>query len=190
MEEEWDAWFAQARPMTKPKKTWREKCLAREENGTDNSNGHDESETSESSGTKMDVETTTQPTLDVNMVFVIPKEFRVPKIGVAELCTRVERVVFERPGMPGEHMKPLYIRGHLDGVSVGRMMVDGGVSINIMHASLFEKLRHKDEDLKRTNMSFSGFSGEPTKARVIVSKELTVGSKTVPTAFFVVDVKG
>jgi hypothetical protein len=39
-------------------------------------------------------------------------------------------------------------------------------------------------------MSLSGFSGEPTEAKGIVSKELTVGSKTIPTAFFVVDVKG
>jgi hypothetical protein len=39
-------------------------------------------------------------------------------------------------------------------------------------------------------MSLSGFSGEPAEARGIVSKELTVGSKTVPTAFFIVDVKG
>jgi hypothetical protein len=39
-------------------------------------------------------------------------------------------------------------------------------------------------------MSLSGFSREPTEAKGIVSKELTVGSKTIPTAFFVVDVKG
>jgi hypothetical protein len=45
-------------------------------------------------------------------------------------------------------------------------------------------------DLKKTNMSLSGFSGEPAEAKGIVSKELTVGSKTIPTAFFMVDVKG
>jgi hypothetical protein len=39
MEEEWDAWFAQARPMAKPKKMCREMCLAQEENGTDSSDG-------------------------------------------------------------------------------------------------------------------------------------------------------
>jgi hypothetical protein len=59
-----------------------------------------------------------------------------------------------------------------------------------MLVSLFEKLGHKDEDLERSNMSLSGFSGEPAEARGIVSKELTVGSKTMPTAFFIVDVKG
>jgi hypothetical protein len=45
-------------------------------------------------------------------------------------------------------------------------------------------------DLKKTNMSLSSFSGEPAEAKGIVSKELTVGSKTIPTAFFMVDIKG
>jgi hypothetical protein len=46
------------------------------------------------------------------------------------------------------------------------------------------------DDLKQTNMSLSGFSGEPAEAKGIISKELTVGSTTLPTAFFVVDVRG
>jgi tRNA uridine 5-carbamoylmethylation protein Kti12 len=39
-------------------------------------------------------------------------------------------------------------------------------------------------------MSLSGVSGELAKAKGIVSKELIVGSKTMPTTFFVIDVKG
>jgi hypothetical protein len=45
-------------------------------------------------------------------------------------------------------------------------------------------------DLKRTNLSLSGSVGDPTEAKGIICRELTVGSKTVPMAFFVVDVKG
>jgi hypothetical protein len=45
-------------------------------------------------------------------------------------------------------MKPLYIKGHLDGVPVGRMMVDGGASVNIMPLTLFERLGHMEGDLK------------------------------------------
>jgi hypothetical protein len=40
-------------------------------------------------------------------------------------------------------MKPMYIKGHLDGKPVRRMMVDGGASVNIMPLTLFEKLGHK-----------------------------------------------
>jgi hypothetical protein len=46
--------------------------------------------------------------------------------------------------------------------------------------------------LKQTNLSLNGFSMEPAeaKAKGIVCKELTLASKTVPTTFFVVDMKG
>jgi hypothetical protein len=128
--------------------------------------------------------------MDVNMVFTIPTEFRAPTKDIVELALGVERAGFKKPENPGAHMKPLFIRGHLDGTSVGHMLVDGGVSSNILPLSLFKKLCHIEGDLKRTNLSLSGFVGDPTEAKGIICKELTVGSKTVPTAFFVVDMKG
>jgi hypothetical protein len=43
MEDQHDAWFNQACPMVKPKKTWREKCLAKEQGHEDSSdNGQDQ----------------------------------------------------------------------------------------------------------------------------------------------------
>jgi hypothetical protein len=39
-------------------------------------------------------------------------------------------------------------------------------------------------------MGLSGFNGEPAEAKGIVSKELTVGCKTLTTSFFVVEVRG
>jgi hypothetical protein len=42
----------------------------------------------------------------------------------------------------------------------------------------------------KTNMTISRFAREASNARGIISKELTVGSKIVPTAFFVVDTRG
>jgi hypothetical protein len=87
-------------------------------------------------------------------------------------------------------MKPLFIQGHLDGTPIRHMLVDGGASVNILPLSLFKKLGHIKGDLKRTNLSLSGFAGDPMEAKGIICKELTVRSKTVPMAFFVVDVKG
>jgi hypothetical protein len=49
---------------------------------------------------------------------------------------------------------------------------------------MFEKLGHRDEELKQTNLSIRWFSGESAEARGILSAKLTVGSKTLPTAFF------
>jgi hypothetical protein len=102
----------------------------------------------------------------------------------------VVRVVFEKPEVLGGHMKPLYIKGHLDGTPVNRMLVYGGACVNIMSCSLFKKLGYEEGELMRTNMTLSGFLREASEAKGIISKELMVGSKTIPTAFFVVDVKG
>jgi hypothetical protein len=69
------------------------------------------------------------------------------------------------------------------------MLIDGGASINILLLSLFKKLNNVEGDLRHTNLSVSGSASDPTEAKGIICKEVTVGSKTMPTAFFVVDVK-
>jgi hypothetical protein len=102
----------------------------------------------------------------------------------------VECVMFEKLHNPGLLMKPLFIQGHLDGTLIGHMLVDGGASVNILPLSLFKKLGQIKSDLKCTNLSLSGFAGDPTEARGIIYKELMVGTKTVPTAFFMVDMNG
>jgi hypothetical protein len=71
-------------------------------------------------------------------------------------------------------MKPLYIWGHLDGVLMNRMLVDGGACVNIMPGSVFEKLGHKDEELLKTNMTLSGFSGKASDARGIISTDIVL----------------
>jgi hypothetical protein len=84
-EEERDRWFNEDRPMVIPKKTWREKRLAREEKDDDNSSGSDKEESAEAQGD-----------MDMNMVFVLPTEFRAGEGNVAELALGVERAVFEK----------------------------------------------------------------------------------------------
>jgi hypothetical protein len=51
-------------------------------------------------------------------------------------------------------------------------------------------LGHIEGDLKHINLSLSGFVGDPTEAKGVIYKEVVVGCKTVPTAFFVADVNG
>jgi hypothetical protein len=169
------------------------KRIAKEENGTCSNDSQSDSEEKESDDGQVHhqpEDATREEAFKVNMVFVILVEFRASDFEVAELVAGAERAVFEKLVRIGEHMKPLYIHGHLDGAPVGHMMVDCGASINIMPLSLFKKHGHSERDLKRTNMSLSGFSGEPAEAKGIMSKELTIGSKTMPTTFFMVDVKG
>jgi hypothetical protein len=122
--------------------------------------------------------------MEINMVFTIPAKFCAPTENVADLMLGAERAVFEKLNNPWVPMKPLFIWGHLDGTLIGHMLVDGGASTNILLLSLFKKLGHNKSDLKRTNLSLSGFLRDPTEAKGIICKELTVGSKIVPTAIW------
>jgi hypothetical protein len=106
--------------------------------------------------------------MDVNMVFMIPKEFRAPMEDDAELALGAERAVFKNAENLGAQMKPIFIRGHLDGTLIRHMVADGGASINILSLWLFKKLGHVEGDLKHTNLSLSGFVGDATEAKGII----------------------
>ena len=66
--------------------------------------------------------------MDVNMVYYLPVEFRaVDEDGeVAQLDYGPKNAIFENPEGPVKHLKRLYVRGHINGMPVSRMMVDGG----------------------------------------------------------------
>jgi hypothetical protein len=59
-----------------------------------------------------------------------------------------------------------------------RVLFLTGACVNIMPYILFKKLGYKEEELMKTNMVLSDFSREANNAKGIISKELTVGSKT------------
>jgi hypothetical protein len=112
-EEECDRWFNHARPMTRAQKTWKEKCIKKEEKGDDSDNNNSPEDSTERMVT------------DVNMVFQLPSEFCLLEPEAAQLTL-------------GQHMKPLYIKGHLDGRPINRMQVNGCVCVNIMPTTVFE----------------------------------------------------
>ena len=110
---------------------------------------------------------------------------------VAQFDFGLKDAVFTKPEESVNHVKPLYVRGHLDGRPISRMLVDGGAVVNVMPYSLFRKLGKVDEELVKTNMTLAGVGGEnPIEAKGIASMELTIGSKTIATAFFVAEVQG
>jgi hypothetical protein len=45
------------------------------------------------------------------------------------------------------------VRGHIDGVTIAIMFVDGGVAVNLMPYSLYKKLGRQDDELVKTNMT-------------------------------------
>ena len=64
--------------------------------------------------------------------------------------------MFHKPKESDNHLKALYMRGHINRKLISRMLVDGGVIVNLMSYSLFKKLGGKDEELIKMNMIVSG----------------------------------
>ena len=57
-------------------------------------------------------------------------------------------------------MKPLYLKCHINGAPVTKMLVDGGAVVNLMPYSVFKKLGLHDDALMKTNMVLNGFKGK------------------------------
>ena len=85
----------------------------------------------------------------------------------------------------------LYVRSHIDGRPISRILVNGDAIVNLMPYALYKKLGWSDDELVKTNMTLSGVGGNnPIDAKGVTLMELTIGSKTIATAFFVTEVEG
>jgi hypothetical protein len=70
------------------------------------------------------------------------------------------------------------------------MLVDEGATVNLMPYSLYKKIGKQDDELVKTNVMLSGVGIDNSiKAKGVTSVELTIGTKTLDVAFFVVDVE-
>jgi hypothetical protein len=128
-----------------------------------------------------------------NMVFVLPSEFYAPdrkELSVAWLDFGPRPVIFEKPQEKNyKHLKAMYLKDYINGHPVNKMLVDTGATVNIMPYSVLHRLGRSVEDLIKTNVMLSDFNGQASKAQDVLNVDLTVGSKTFPTSFFIVSSK-
>jgi hypothetical protein len=98
--------------------------------------------------------------------------------------------IFEKPRAKNyKHLKALYLKGYINGQPVNKMLVDTGAAVNIMPYSVLRRLGRFIGDLVKTNVTLSDFNGQTSEAQGVLSVDLTMGSKTVPTSFFIVNSK-
>jgi hypothetical protein len=107
------------------------------------------------------------------------------------MCLDSRELVFEKLEEPSQHLKLLYVRGHINGKPISRMLIDGA-AVNLMLYSIFKKLGREDDELVKTNLMLNGVGGggNPMEARGVVFMELTIGSKSLATTFFIIEVQG
>jgi hypothetical protein len=70
------------------------------------------------------------------------------------------------------------------------MVIDDGAVINLMLYSIFKKLGREDDELVKTILMLNRVGCNPMEARGVVSMERTVGSKSLATTFFIIEVQG
>lgn len=85
------------------------------------------------------------------MVFLLPTEFSANSSenhessdeeeleeAVAELTLQSQQAIFDKPAKH-RHLKPLYMKGFVDGKPMAKMGVDGGVAVNLMPYTTHQK---------------------------------------------------
>jgi hypothetical protein len=68
------------------------------------------------------------------------------------------------------------------------VLINDGAVDNLMSYSIFKKLGREDDELVKTNLTWNGMGGNPMEATGVVSMELIVGSKSLATTFFFIEV--
>jgi hypothetical protein len=135
----------------------------------------------------------TKTSADAHMVFVLTAEFHTrghAELSVAQLDLGPRSVIFEKPQAKNyKHLKALYLKGYINGQPVNKRLVDTGAAVNIMPYSVLCHLGRSTEDLIKTNVTLSNINGQTSKAQGVLSVDLTVENKIVPTSFFIVNSK-
>jgi len=87
------------------------------------------------------------------------------------------------------HHKPLFIQGKFDDIRVNKVLVDGGVAVNLMPQSLLKRIGKCDGDLKPNNIVLSNYKGKTGFSVGTLQVNLTIGSVTSTTLVMVVPSK-
>jgi hypothetical protein len=70
--------------------------------------------------------------MDINMVFTLPVEFKGVEEEIAYMCLDPKEAMFEKPKKSSQYLKSLYIRGHINGKPISRMLIDSSAAVNLM----------------------------------------------------------
>jgi hypothetical protein len=92
---------------------------------------------------------------------MLAAEFKSVEDEIAQMSFGLKEVMFKKPEESSQHLKPLYVRGHIDGRSIFRMLIDGGATVNLMSYSVFKKLEREDNELVKTSLTLNDVGGQP-----------------------------
>ena len=97
-------------------------------------------------------------------------------------------MILEKPTVEmTRHIRPLYVRAHFNGKPVSKVLVDNGLAINVMPLRMLRALGRGIGDIIEIEVHVSAFTGEIFKTLGVLLIDITVGSKTSLSTFFVIN---
>jgi hypothetical protein len=79
------------------------------------------------------------------------------------------------------HLKPLHVKGFINGRPINNLLVDSEASVNLMPHSLYKKLGGSDQELIKTKRMIKSIArGKPILVKGLALMKLTIGSKHWP----------
>jgi hypothetical protein len=109
--------------------------------------------------------------IDVNAIYLSSMDYSLVGYDeVVKMSVGPCDVVFQRLKDSENHLKSLYIQGHLDSTPIFRMLINGEAIINLMSYSFVKKMGKSDEELIKTSMMINGVGGgDPIGAKGVDS---------------------
>ena len=81
---------------------------------------------------------------------------------------RPQKVILKKPSMEmTRHIKPLYVRAHLNGRLVSKVLIDNGLAVNVMPLRMLRALGRSINDLIKTEVVVFAFIGEVMSPKLI-----------------------
>ncbi|CAL2228303.1 unnamed protein product [Prunus armeniaca] len=110
------------------------------------------------------------------------------KTGGTAMKLAAEQLCFSKPTkVMANHLRPPFITANLGGITIPKVMIDGGATINLLPHRLLTKIGRTEKDLITTYLTVTSFAGGITKTHGILDVDVVVGTKELKIAFFVVD---
>lgn len=86
-----------------------------------------------------------------------------------------------------KHLRPLYVKALVNGVPVAKVLVDNGAAINTIPSRMMRKLAKTEGDMIPTEVIRTSFNGGATSAKGVMPLDITIGTTTRTTVFFIID---
>ena len=85
------------------------------------------------------------------------------------------------------HIRPLYVRTRFNGKLVSKVLIDNGSTVNVMPLRMLSALGIGIGNLIETKVTLLTFIREISKTLSVFHIDITMGSKTSLSAFFVIN---